>query len=60
MEKIKPVRPGRPAAEGRKRQYVLPDDVHRWIMAHGGSKYITDTMRTIIAVAPTEKSTSTD
>ena len=38
---------GRPAAEGKKRQYVIPDDVHEWIMSHGGSKYITDTFRAI-------------
>ena len=36
---------GRPAAEGKKRQYVIPDDVHEWIMSHGGSKYITETFR---------------
>ena len=33
---------GRPAAEGKKRQYV-----HEWIMSHGGSKYIADTFRAI-------------
>ena len=38
---------GRPAAEGKKRQYVIPDDVHAWIMSHGGSKYIADTFRAI-------------
>ena len=38
---------GRPAAEGKKRQYVIPDDVHEWIMSHGGSKYIADTFRAI-------------
>ena len=38
---------GRPAIEGRRRQYVVADDVHKWIMAHGGGKYITETMRTI-------------
>lgn len=41
---------GRPAAEGKKRQYVVPDDVHAWIMNHGGSKYIADTFRAIKAV----------
>ena len=40
---------GRPAAEGKKRQYVIPDDVHEWIMSHGGSKYIADTFRAIKA-----------
>lgn len=43
---------GRPANEGRRRQYVVADDVHKWIMAHGGGKYITETMRTIMAVQP--------
>lgn len=38
---------GRPAAEGKKRQYIIPTDVHEWIMAHGGSRYITDTFRAI-------------
>ena len=40
-------RKGRPAAEGKKRQYVIPDDVHEWIRSHGGSKYIADTFRAI-------------
>ena len=43
---------GRPAAEGKKRQYVIPDDVHAWIMRHGGSKYIVDTFRAIMSVTP--------
>ena len=41
---------GRPAIGGKRRQYVVSDDAHEWIMAHGGGKYITDTMRTIMAV----------
>ena len=41
---------GRPAIGGKRRQYVVADDAHTWIMAHGGGKYITDTMRTIMAV----------
>lgn len=48
-------RAGRPAIEGKRRQYVVADDVHEWIMAHGGGKYITETMRTIMAVAPGQK-----
>lgn len=48
-------RGGRPAIEGKKRQYVVADDAHEWIMAHGGGKYITDTMRTIKAVKPSDK-----
>ena len=50
MEIIKPTKKnGRPAAEGKKRQYVIPYDVHAWIMRHGGSKYIVDTFRAIKA-----------
>ena len=41
---------GRPAMEGKTRRYIVADDVHEWILAHGGGKYITDTMRTIMAV----------
>ena len=41
---------GRPSMEGKTRRYIVADDVHTWIMAHGGGKYITDTMRTIMAV----------
>lgn len=41
---------GRPTAEGKKRQYIIPDDVHAWIMSHGGSKYVTDIFRAIKAV----------
>lgn len=36
--------------EGKTRRYIVADDVHEWILAHGGGKYITDTMRTIMAV----------
>lgn len=51
MEIIKPAKKnGRPAAEGKKRQYVIPEDVHEWIMNHGGSRYIADTFRAIKAV----------
>lgn len=41
---------GRPSMEGKTRRYTVADDVHEWILAHGGGKYITDTMRTIMAV----------
>ena len=41
---------GRPAMEGKTRRYTVSDDVHEWIMQHGGGKYITDTMRAIMAV----------
>lgn len=40
-------RAGRPAIEGKRRHYVIADDVHDWIMAHGGGKYLTDTMRQV-------------
>lgn len=43
-------RSGRPAMEGRTRKYIVADDVHEWILHHGGGQYITDTMRTIMAV----------
>ncbi len=43
-------RAGRPSMEGKTRRYIVADDAHEWIMAHGGGKYITDTMRTIMAV----------
>lgn len=46
---------GRPAMEGKTRRYIVADDVHTWIMAHGGGKYITDTMRTIMAVQKESK-----
>ena len=46
---------GRPAIGGERRQYVVADDAHEWIMAHGGGKYITDTMRTIMAVQQENK-----
>ena len=46
---------GRPAIGGKRRQYVVSDDAHEWIMSHGGGKYITDTMRTIMAVQQDNK-----
>ena len=48
-------RAGRPSMEGKTRRYTVADDVHTWIMAHGGGKYITDTMRTIMAVQQDNK-----
>ena len=48
-------RAGRPSMEGKTRRYIVADDVHDWIMAHGGGKYITDTMRTIMAVQQENK-----
>ena len=49
------IRAGRPAMEGKTRRYIVADDGHEWIMAHGGGKYITDTMRTIMAVQKESK-----
>ena len=46
---------GRPAIGGKRRQYVVTDDVHEWIMVHGGGKYITDTIHAIMSVAPEQK-----
>lgn len=43
-------RSGRPSMEGRTRKYIVADDAHEWILQHGGGQYITDTMRTIMAV----------
>lgn len=48
-------RAGRPSMEGKTRRYIVADDVHAWILAHGGGKYITDTMRTIMAVQQESK-----
>mgnify|MGYP004631916591 FL=1 len=52
MEIIKSGAPkaGRPAMEGKTRRYIVADDVHEWILRHGGGKYITETIRTIMAV----------
>ena len=46
---------GRPAIGGNRRQYVVTDDVHAWIMAHGGGKYLTATIHAIMAVAQEQK-----
>ena len=43
-------RSGRTSMEGMTRKYLVADDAHEWILQHGGGKYITDTMRTIMAV----------
>lgn len=57
MEIIKSGAPkaGRPAIGGKRRQYVVADDAHEWIMAHGGGKYLTDTIHAIMAVAQEQK-----
>lgn len=41
---------GRPAMKGKTHRYIVADDVHQWILQNGGGKYITETMRTIMAV----------
>lgn len=33
--------------EGQPRKYMVADDVHKWIIEHGGGRYITDTIRAI-------------
>lgn len=48
-------RAGRPAMEGKTRRYIVADDVHEWILQYGGGQYITDTMRTIMAVQQDNK-----
>ena len=45
----------RPSMEGKTRRYIVADDAHESIMKHGGGKYITDTMRTIMAVQKESK-----
>lgn len=41
---------GRPKIEGHPRKYMVADDVHEWIVSHGGSQYLNDTIRIIKAV----------
>ena len=41
---------GRPKVEGQPRKYMVADDVHEWIVSHGGSQYLNDTIRIIKAV----------
>lgn len=41
---------GRKKVEGERHMYTVADDVHEWIMQNGGGKYITDTMRVIMAI----------
>lgn len=55
VNKTSNTRAGRPAMEGKTRRYTVADDVHEWILAHGGGKYITNTMRTIMAVQQENK-----
>lgn len=39
---------------GSTHRYKVENDVHEWIMSHGGGKYLTDTIRTIMAVQRVE------
>lgn len=41
---------GRPKAEGGRHMYTVADDVHEWIMSHGGGQYLTIIFRVIMAV----------
>lgn len=50
VNKTSNTRAGRPAMKGKTHRYIVADDVHQWILQHGGGKYITETMRTIMAV----------
>ena len=45
----------RPAMKGKTHRYIVADDVHEWIIQHGGGQYITDTMRSIMAVMQEDK-----
>lgn len=40
---------GRPKNEGQPRKYVVADDVHEWIISHGGGRYVTELIRAIKA-----------
>lgn len=40
---------GRPKNEGQPRKYVVADDVHEWIIIHGGGRYVTELIRAIKA-----------
>ena len=42
---------GRKKHEGDRHMYTVADDVHQWIMEHGAGKYITDTIRVIMAMS---------
>lgn len=35
--------------EGNMHRYKVADDVHEWILSHGGGKYLTEIIRAIIA-----------
>lgn len=39
---------GRKKLEGSRHMYKVAEDVHEWIMVHGGGSYITDTIRAIM------------
>lgn len=47
---------GRPKHEGRPRKYILPDDVHEWILQHGGGQYLKDIVRAIRAASEISES----
>lgn len=42
---------GRKKYYGHTRHYKVSDEVHNWIMDHGGGKYVDETIKTIIAVS---------
>lgn len=37
--------------EGTRRTYVVANDVHEYIMRHGGGKWLTEIVRAIKAVS---------
>ena len=39
---------GRKKHEGSRHMYTVADDVHEWIMLHGGGQYLTDMLRAIM------------
>lgn len=42
---------GRNKMEGTRRTYVVADDVHEYIMRHGGGRWLTEIVRAIKAVS---------
>lgn len=45
---------GRKKHEGSRHMYTVADDVHEWIMLHGGGQYLTDMFRAIMHVEALE------
>lgn len=45
----------KPHYEGKERYYIVADDVHAYIKAHGGGKFLTTYFRAIIAHESVQK-----